>query len=794
LYRVLACVTQQHDLRLVLLAAAVCAATAVTSFGIYSRIEHSRPSMRLLWLLMTGLCAASGIWATHFVAMLAFDAGIPTAYDPALTAASLFIAIIATTLGFAVATGASRVAAVAGGTILGLGISMMHFTGMRALLVAGHIQWDYTLVGFAIVLGALLGAAATTAFHALTGKRAIAAGAVILTLAICAMHFTAMGAASIEPDPTVNVPWGFSADASMMALAIAGLTFLVIFAGLAAALIDHRTTQDNIGHVRELVDAASEGIVISEDGRIVNVNRRVSELCGRTIEDLAGKSVADELLLDLRFDDSDSDADCQAAEASIVALGGKLIPVEVIRRPFRSGVRGNEVYAIRDLTERHRHEAKIAHMARHDALTDLPNRVLLRERLEPALRSGRRGEKVAVICLDLDRFKAVNDTLGHPIGDALLKQVAKRLLGCVREGDTVARIGGDEFVILQSSSEPWKAAADLAARVIDEISAPYDVNGHHVNIGTSVGIAVPLTDDVTAETLLAQADMALYSSKGSGRGAYTFFEQEMNTRAHARREFERDLRSALANGELELNYQPFVDLRRYEISGVEALLRWHHPQLGLVLPASFIPIAEETGLIGEIGAWVLQEACAEAARWPEHVKIAVNLSPVQFKSPKLVECVSRAITAAGLAAERLELEITESVLLQDSEKTLDILQGLRDLGARISMDDFGTGYSSLSYLQKFSFDKIKIDRCFVSNAAEGGGGLAVIRAISGLGRAMGLVVTAEGVETQEQVELVRKERCTEVQGYFFGRPVAARDIRAMLLGGAGKAVAAGAAA
>jgi len=465
----------------------------------------------------------------------------------------------------------------------------------------------------------------------------------------------------------------------------------------------------------------------------------------------------------------------------------------VIRRPFCSGLRGNEVYAIRDLTERHRNEAKIAHMAHHDALTDLPNRILLRERLEPAIRSARRGETIALLCLDLDRFKIVNDTLGHATGDALLRLVAKRLLCCVREGDTVARVGGNEFVILQSALEPWKQAADLASRVIDVISSPYDVKGHRVSIGTSVGIAVPTNADVTAETLLAQADLALYSSKAAGRGVYTFFEQAMNTRAHERRELERDLRFALGNGELELHYQPFVNLERNEITGVEALVRWRHPQRGLIPPDSFIPIAEETGLIDEVGEWVLHEACAEAMHWPEAVKVAVNLSPVQFKSAKLVDTVCKALAATGLPAHRLELEITESVMLQDSDKTLGIIQQLHNLDIGISMDDFGTGYSSLSYLQKFSFDKIKIDRCFLANASDGGG-LAVIRAISGLGRALRVVVMAEGVETWEQVELVRAEGCTEVQGYFFSPPVAARDIRRMLYSACEMPLRAGAAA
>ena len=778
MYRVLGCLTDQHDYRLVLLAAAVCAATAVTAFGIYSRIGHARARMRWIWVVLTGVCAASGIWATHFVAMLAYKAAVPTAYDPTLTAASLFIAILATTLGFAICAGGSRREVVIGGAIIGLGISLMHFTGMRALLTEGYIEWDLALAGTAVVFGMLIATAAALAFHALKGKTAIAAGAALLTVAICAMHFTAMGAAVIAPDPTIDISQGFSANASMMALAIAGLTVLVILTGLAAALIDHQTMVDNVGEIRELVDAASEGIVIAADGVIVNVNRRITELCGRPLEELVGANVSGDLLHD--FDLEPSAAESPTMEALLQAGDGRSIPVEVMRRQFHTGVRGNEVYAIRDLTERHRNEARIAHMARHDALTDLPNRILLRERLEPAL-SGRREEKIVLLCLDLDRFKAVNDTLGHPGGDVLLKQVAKRLLGCVRARDTVARIGGDEFVILHDAKDPTKEAAALASRVIEVIGIPYDVNGHQVTIGTSVGIAVPLDDDVTPESLLAQADMALYSSKASGRGTYSFFEQEMNTRAHERRELEQDLRLALAEGEFELNYQPLMNLESNEISSVEALLRWRHPSRGTIPPSEFIPIAEETGLIVPIGHWVLREAAAEAVRWPEHIKLAVNLSPVEFKSHRLFESVSDALASTGLSPNRLDLEITESVLLEESEGTLDILRRLRDMGIGVSMDDFGTGYSSLSYLQKFPFDKIKIDRCFLANISTSEESLALVRAISGLGRALGLVVTAEGVETREQLDLIRSEGCTEMQGFFLSPPVVADDLRNRIL-------------
>jgi len=435
-----------------------------------------------------------------------------------------------------------------------------------------------------------------------------------------------------------------------------------------------------------------------------------------------------------------------------------------------------------DITEQSQHEAKIAHMARHDALTDLPNRAFLRERVEQALKGARRGEHVAMLCLDLDHFKEVNDTLGHPVGDALLRTVAERLAGCVRESDMVARAGGDEFVVLQVSAEPSKEAAALASRLIEVISAPYDLAGHEVLVGTSIGIAISPDDGTDCTTLMKNADLALYRSKGDGRGTYCFFEQEMNARMQARRDLEQDLRSSLANGELEINYQPIINLARNGVSGCEALLRWRHPQRGMVMPGEFIPLAEETGLIVPIGEWVLRQACAEAATWPDHVSVSVNLSPIQCKSRTLFQMVFNAVAAAGIAARRLELEITESALLQDSEATLANLRQLHEFGVRIAMDDFGTGYSSLGYLRKFPFDKIKIDRCFVKDLSTGGAGaLAIVRAISRLGSALGLTITAEGVETQEQLETIRDEGCTEMQGYLISAARPAAEIRRLFM-------------
>ena len=436
--------------------------------------------------------------------------------------------------------------------------------------------------------------------------------------------------------------------------------------------------------------------------------------------------------------------------------------------------------AIVDVTERLATEARIAHMAQHDALTGLPNRDHLRGRMEEAMARVRRGESMAVLCLDLDHFKAVNDTLGHPVGDTLLKAVTDRLRKCVREVDTVARFGGDEFIVLQPGIEHPEQAGILAQRLIETVSEPYSLDGHQVVIGMSVGIAVALTDSDDPDTLIKNADMALYRAKTDGRGAYRYFESEMDARLQRRRVLELDLRKAFVAKEFELFYQPLVNLASNHVIGFEALLRWNHPQRGMISPAEFIPLAEEIGVIVPLGEWVIRQACMEAACWPGDLKIAVNLSPAQFRSRALVLNVISALGASGLPANRLELEITESVLLQDNEATLATLHQLKDLGVRIAMDDFGTGYSSLSYIRSFPFDKIKIDRSFVSDLSASDC-LAIVRAVAGLGLSLGMVTTAEGVETEEQLQQVREQGCTEMQGYLFSPPRPAGELGPFLV-------------
>jgi len=452
--------------------------------------------------------------------------------------------------------------------------------------------------------------------------------------------------------------------------------------------------------------------------------------------------------------------------------------IDIWHRPMADG---GWVSTYEDVTERRQAESRIAYMATHDPLTDLPNRSFLRGRLSQMLLAAAKEEATgvgrlsALLLLDLDRFKEINDTLGHAAGDRLLRIVAERLRNLVGREDLVARLGGDEFAILLSVDGAG-AAADLSQRIIDALIAPYDLEGHQANIGASIGISLAPTDGLDSEGLLRCADLALYRAKSQGRGGFAFFQSEMTAAAQHRRVLELELRDALTQGQFEAYYQPQFGAKSGRVRGAEALIRWRHPARGLVGPNEFISIAEEVGLIVPIGEWILRQACREAAQWREGMRVAVNISAAQFKGNRLAEMVISALAASGLPPTQLELEITESVLLEETEATLKTLHQLRSFGVRVSLDDFGTGYSSLSYLRSFPFDKIKIDRSFVGEVTASANGAAIVRAIAGLGASLGMEITAEGVETQEQLDLVRREGCTEVQGYYFSPPRPAGDL------------------
>ena len=423
---------------------------------------------------------------------------------------------------------------------------------------------------------------------------------------------------------------------------------------------------------------------------------------------------------------------------------------------------------------------QIAFLAHHDPLTRLPNRILFRERVDQAGRAIDRLGGFALLYLDLDRFKAVNDTLGHPVGDGLLQRVAERLQACVRDGDTIARLGGDEFAMLLLSAKDPAGVEQIARRIIDVIGELFVIDGHQIGIGTSIGIVMAPMDGATAPELLKNADTALYSAKSAGRGTFSFFESAMHVALQSRRTVEIGLRRAIEAGELRLYYQPLVDAQTRQVCAFEALIRWHHPQEGILSPDRFIPVAEASGLIGPIGRWVLSRACLDAASWQMPVKVAVNISPLQFKKPDLVGDVRDALKESGLAPERLEIEITESVLLNDSQVVLTALNAIKALGVGVAMDDFGTGYSSLNYLRTFPFDKVKIDRSFVKDLPHDANSLAIVRAIVGLSETFGMQITAEGVETDEQAIQLAVEDCTYLQGFLFSRPIPADRVAGLL--------------
>ena len=424
-----------------------------------------------------------------------------------------------------------------------------------------------------------------------------------------------------------------------------------------------------------------------------------------------------------------------------------------------------------DITERRRAEKQIAYMAEYDALTDLPNRNLFQRTLTEALNESAKTHELALFCLDLDGFKGVNDMFGHPVGDELLRQAARRLEGCVGDQAMVARLGGDEFAILQCGRQQPNGANALALIVTEALNAPYDLGGNQAVVGASIGIAVSPGDATTSDEILKCADMALYGAKRDGRGTCRFFEPQMNARVKARRRLEVDLRAAIAEKQFEMFYQPILSVISNEVIAFEALIRWRHPERGMVSPGEFIPVAEETGLIIPLGEWILRQVCADALSWPLNIRVAVNLSPVQFRSLDLVQTVFSALATTHLAPGRLELEITETALLQDNEAVLEKLHQLKSYGLQISMDDFGTGYSSLSYLRSFPFDKIKIDQSFVRELGKREDSLAIIRAVISLGKNLGMTIIAEGVETDDQLGLLRQERCDEVQGFLFSPAV-----------------------
>ena len=720
---------------------------------------------------MAAVAIGSGIWATHFIAMLAFEPSLPTGYTVSLTALSLIYSVALTGSGLGIAvTRPLPLAPAIGGTILGAGIAAMHYTGMAAYEVPGHILWDPALVAASLIAGGLLSSAALAlGLSSDTPSRRLV-GAALLLGAICSHHFTAMGAVTIVPDASIVIRDGASSS-RWLAAGVALVSVAILLLAGAALRLDLRERRLGLlarERLHSLANAAVEGLLVCRGDTIVDANDSFGMLVDRATTEIGGTSLS-QFLPDADIREVLAGRPEYSMDAELRRADGSTIPVELIARAITYGDRPHYAVAVRDLRARRRAEGQIAFLAHHDPLTGLANRESFNIRFEHAIAvAAERGSKLAVFCLDLDRFKEVNDLFGHAAGDAVLVSVARTVTGLLDEAGVMARLGGDEFAILMPCEHAQ--AARLLAETILTVMRRETPHAAGPMVAASVGIAVYPDDAVERTLLLSYADTALYRAKAEGRGTYRFFEASMGVEVRDRQRIELDMRHAVARGEMHLVYQPQADVATGEVIGFEVLLRWRHPERGPVSPGMFIPIAEESGLILQLGEWVLRQACREAVTWPNPLPVAVNVSGAQIHAPNFVQLVHGILFETGLKPDRLEIEITETALIREPARAQATLRQLKALGVRIAMDDFGTGYSSLSNLRAYPFDKLKIDGSFIRDVDRNPQTAAIVRAVLGLGRGLGMPVLAEGVETAEELHFLRSERCEAAQGYLLGRP------------------------
>ncbi len=776
---------------LVVLAVLVCCTGSYAVIALLTRALGVHGKIRGGWL--AGACVVFGAdaWATHFIAMLAFDPHMPIDYELAPTAFSILVPIIGAAPAFMlIAKRPGRlVTALVAGPALGASITIMHFVGMSAM--RGPATMTYALPFAAAATVTAMGAAAMAVWVArdfCETWRNVTAGLLIM-MSICGLHFIAMGGISVVMQMSCDltargltalpvIPNLNSVPHLWLAAAVASIAGNILLLGVATTIADRRMAGARAEESKRLLvlaDSIGEGLLILRGTSVCAANQAVCELLGHTREELIGRSALTLAAQDGRIAMLGclSGAAGTGMSSEIIALGrsGARIAVEI--RCHAGSWKGRPAVFIsfRDLRELRHAEERLYDMAHRDSLTGLLNRSSLNESLVRELSGAGQTGQFAVLYIDLDGFKPVNDSFGHTAGDAVLIDVAARLRAAARSQDVVARFGGDEFVVLQVGADE-AGAASLAERILATLSAPFSFEGQRLEIGACIGMALYPADGPDADTLLRNADTALYQAKHDGPGTYRCFEREMDKSLRERRLLARDLKAAISAGQLHLAYQPIFNLASLKPIGFEALLRWIHPTRGAISPAEFIPLAEETGLIVSIGLWVLEQACLAALAWPGGMLVAVNLSPAQFRHPNLTAAVTDVLDRVGLAPWLLELEVTEGVLIERPTRAVAILGTFREMGVRIALDDFGTGYSSLAYLQKFPFDRIKIDQSFIRELGHDDDAASIVRAIIQLTHALRKDVTAEGVETAAQLAFLRDEGCDEVQGYLLGRPSA----------------------
>ncbi|OYR07882.1 bifunctional diguanylate cyclase/phosphodiesterase [Brucella grignonensis] len=775
---VFGCITYEHDLSLVIIAALVCGAGSWAAIRLFRRAVATTSTEKLAWLVLTALVAGAAIWCTHFIAMLGFQPGVPIGFDPILTIVSLLVAMAGAVCGFAIAASSiTRLAPAIGGAVVGIAIAAMHYTGMMAYRVQGIVSWDISYLVVSVVLSVTLSTLALQ-FAARRNTSAdryadsyIATG--ILVLAIVSLHFTGMTAFRVEP---LLVDGNFSNPEALRALAlvVAGVAVPVVGAGLASHLIDNRARTE----ASEALSNMSNGLVmIAGNGTIRLFNDRVRSMLGLSQEQLYVGMSIDQYVRNIGFNERWNEAELQEAIAEIGAWQTQSSGSR-IERHFNNGTilsiscqpipDGGAILTYDDVTEARHGQKQITHMAFHDALTGLPNRRSFSEQIEILSKTG----PFVMLMLDLDRFKTVNDTLGHAVGDQLLVEAARRLRNNCRPSDMLFRLGGDEMAMLGKLTQDH--AEPLADRMIGAFARPFEVGAHKVTVGLSIGVATANRGD-DPEFVQRMADLALYKAKGDGRGRAEIYRDGMIEEAAQRRRVESDLALAVHAGQFELYYQPLYTLPNRDLAGFEALLRWHHPERGMVSPTEFIPIAEQCGAIIDIGAWVIDEACRQAALWPDDLYVSINVSPVQLRSVDTLRQITEALAKYKLTPRRIEVEITETAMAENNEQIAVALAGLRALGVRIAMDDFGTGYSSLVHLREFELDRIKIDRSFISASDTDPNAAAVVRAITIMAKEMAISTTGEGVETEDQLTSLTECGCGTAQGYLLGRPTDARS-------------------
>ncbi|KIC31065.1 putative bifunctional diguanylate cyclase/phosphodiesterase [Leisingera sp. ANG-S5] len=678
MYRILDCLTQQHNYVLVAVAALVCVTGVCLSVRLTNRLNGARERRRLVQLGLSSMIAGATIWSTHFIAMLAYEPGFEHGYEPLVTGLSLLAGVLGVLAANTVlAFGTGRHAALLAGAVFGLAVSVMHYTGMQAYLIPGELQWEPGYRALSLAIGMGLGAwGYIFAARPGLGRRNWVLATVLLVGAICGMHFTGMSAINVRLSPLVDVPEEVISDA-VMGMLIFGVMGLILLVGFASASIETN--------------------VESEARR------------------------------------------------------------------------------------------KLAHAALHDPLTGMPNRMWLTQFLADLAERLQKDEteRAAVLTIDLNLFKEVNDLHGHAVGDQVLQAVALRLTRQQGPDEYIARVGGDEFVAVKQGFRRIEQVLAFAERLHASVIEPIDLADVSVRVGAAIGVATSLKEGRDPLELLHKSDLAMYRAKSDPSGAICQFSEDMDRQSREKLQLVHDLRLACAGGQFELAYQLQNDITSLEPVGFEVLLRWNHPTRGRVGPSEFIPVAEETGLIREIGHWVLREACKEAATWERPFQVAVNVAPQQLVQPSFVEDVMDILLETGLSPERLELEITESSIIDDQAHTLKVMHQLKDYGVRIAMDDFGTGYSSLATLQTFPFDKIKIDQSFVKGVHRNAQSAAIVRSTLLLGSALNIPVLAEGVEDQDELHFLQAEKCASVQGFYFGTPMSQEEMRRIACGEGG---------